>query len=176
MNASIQKYPLTTRLLHWIAALIVIAIIAVGMILEDLPKGTPIRGTMFMLHISFGFVVLGLTVLRLANRLVTVVPPPEPGLPRHMILLSKAKSLVMYLLLLALPVIGWAGVSANGRPVRFFGMELPGLLAENKELGHQLMELHGAWGIILGVIVILHVAAAMYHHHVRRDNTVRRML
>jgi cytochrome b561 len=172
----LQKYSLSTRLLHWLAALIVIAIIAVGMIMDDMPKGSAMRGNMFMMHISFGFVVLGLTVLRLASRLFSAAPPPEPDQSRFDILLSKGIHLILYLLLIALPVMGWAGVSANGRPVRFFGIELPGLLAENKDLGHTIMEIHGFWGITLGVIVLLHIAGAVYHHRVRRNNVLRRML
>jgi superoxide oxidase len=175
-EVSLQKYPASTRLLHWSVAVIAIALIAGGMIMDDLPKGSAARSTVFMLHISFGLLVLALTLTRFVNRLASAAPPPEPGQPRHVILASQVVHLALYGLLFALPLLGWAGVSANGRAVRFFGVELPKLLAENKELGHSIMEVHGFLGITLGVIVLLHIAGAMYHHHVRRDNTMRRML
>jgi cytochrome b561 len=170
-----QKYSPAARLLHWSAALIAIALVIGGMIMEDLPKGAA-RSTVFMLHISFGLLVLALTLARFANRLTVAAPPPEPGQSRVTVLVSQVTHLALYALLFALPLIGWAGVSAKGRPVIFFGVELPKLLAENKDLAHTIMEVHGFLGVTMGALVLLHVGAAMYHHHVQRDNTLRRML
>jgi cytochrome b561 len=84
--------------------------------------------------------------------------------------------LALYALLLALPVLGWAMSSASGTPVHFFGLTLPPILGEDDDLADTLQVWHvnAAWALL--VLATVHVAAALWHHFVRRDRTLRMML
>jgi cytochrome b561 len=102
-------------------------------------------------------------------------PSAEVSLPAH--LAAEAAHLCLYALLFALPLIGWALSSANGKPVSFYGLvTLPPLVGQDEDLADDLAEYHetGAW-ILLGLVGV-HAAAALFHHFVKRDNVLRAML
>jgi cytochrome b561 len=75
-----------------------------------------------------------------------------------------------------MPVLGWLVLSASGKPIPFFGVELPALLAQNKDLASQLKEVHETMGTIGYFLIGLHAVAALFHHYIVRDNTLVRML
>jgi cytochrome b561 len=82
----------------------------------------------------------------------------------------------LYALLIALPVLGWITLSADGKVIPFFGLELPALVGQNKELADQMEDLHTTLGTAGYYLIGLHAAAALFHHYVRHDNTLERML
>ena len=82
----------------------------------------------------------------------------------------------IYAILIALPVLGWLTLSAAGKPVPFFGLTLPPLIAESKDTAEWLKELHHEIGEIFYWIIGLHAAAALVHHYVFKDNALRRIL
>ncbi len=82
----------------------------------------------------------------------------------------------LYGLMLGLPLIGWLVLSLGGKPIPFFGLELPALVTENKGLSKQVKEIHETIGTIGYYLIGLHAFAALFHHYVFRDNTLRRML
>jgi len=73
------------------------------------------------------------------------------------------------------PLAGWAALSAFGKPIPFFGINLPALLAQNKELGRNIIEVHEAVGTFGYFLIGGHAVAALYHHYVVKDNTLLRM-
>ena len=91
-------------------------------------------------------------------------------------LAAKLGHLALYGLMIGLPLLGWALLSAAGKPIPFFGLELPALVAKNKELADTLKELHETIGVLGYYLIGIHVAAALYHHHIRKDDTMTRML
>jgi cytochrome b561 len=78
--------------------------------------------------------------------------------------------------MIVMPLLGWMILSGEGKPVPFFGMQLPALITENKELARQLEEIHELGGNIGYALVGLHAAAALVHHYFNHDNTLIRML
>ena len=78
--------------------------------------------------------------------------------------------------MLVMPILGWLILSAAGKPIPFCGLELPPLIAENKELAKNLKEIHETIGVLGYYLIAIHVLAALYHHHIRKDNTLTRML
>jgi superoxide oxidase len=78
--------------------------------------------------------------------------------------------------MLGMPLVGWLMLSLRGDEVMFFGLQLPPLAAEDKDLGKLLRGWHGDIGRIFYGVLGLHAAAALFHHHVLRDDTLRRML
>ena len=91
-------------------------------------------------------------------------------------LLAKAGHLALYLWMLGLPVLGWLILSAEGKPIPFFGLELPPLIGLDEARAESLEELHKTAGTIGYWLIGLHAAAALFHHHAQRDNTLTRML
>ena len=83
---------------------------------------------------------------------------------------------LLYVFMIGMPVLGWFAVSAKGTPVLFFGLQLPALIGQNKELYDLLKETHETTGTIGYYLIGLHAAAALIHHYVLRDNTLLRIL
>lgn len=84
---------------------------------------------------------------------------------------------LLYLLLIAFPLMGWANASSRGWPVSLFGVvPLPALSSKGSQLGHTLGDMHQLFAWVLIAMVALHVAAALYHHFIIKDDTLRRML
>jgi cytochrome b561 len=75
-----------------------------------------------------------------------------------------------------MPILGWLTLGAQGKPIPFFGLQLPALTAADKDLGHTLEGIHETIGTLGYYLIGLHAAAALFHHYWTRDNTLRRML
>ncbi|EJW13438.1 cytochrome B561 [Rhodovulum sp. PH10] len=173
---ALPGYTLTARTLHWVTAAIVITMIPMGFLLESLPRG-PIQNTAFDLHRSFGILVLLLVVARFVYRQINPPPPLPADVPGWQRSAAHANHYALYALLILQPLVGWVATSAYGAPVAFFWLfELPPAWPQNKELSHTLFELHGLIGLLLGALIVLHVAAALHHHFGRHDATLMRML
>jgi cytochrome b561 len=83
--------------------------------------------------------------------------------------------LALYALMIVLPVLGWVTLSAEGETIPFFGVHLPPLVSENKALAERAQEIHETIATVGNFLIGLHAAAALFHHYVQRDNTLRRM-
>jgi cytochrome b561 len=123
-----------------------------------------------------GMLVFVLVWLRLAARLSGPTPGIQPEPPGWQQLSANLLHLALYLLMIVMPLTGWLLLSASGKPIPFFGLELPALVGENKGLAEQLKEIHETIGTAGYYLIGLHAAAALYHHYVVRDNTLTRML
>lgn len=172
----IDRHRPFTRAVHWFTALCILVMLPVGAVLLDLPPG-PIQDTAFDLHRSTGVLLLALTCVRLAHRLVR----PPPPLPAHLTTLQRRLAhlthAALYLLLLAMPVVGWWATSAYGAPINVFWLfELPPIAAVDRAAAERAFALHGMLGWAIVATVAVHACAALHHHFVRRDGVLRRML
>lgn len=161
--------------LHWLTALVIIGLSIVGLIMTELPN-SPFKMQVYALHKSFGLTVLALTLLRLAWRFLAGTPDDLPG-SRLQQLAAKAVHGLMYFLLLAMPLSGWLFNSAAGFPLRWFNLvQLPkfftGYNPALKELAH---ELHETGFYLLAALLLVHAGAALFHHYVIKDDTLKRM-
>lgn len=174
MNAS--GYSGGTKLFHWLSALLVVTAIILGFAMVSAQPG-PGQNQLFDLHRSFGALILAVTGARLLWRIKNPPPPPEPGMPRWQERLALHTHRLLYLFLIVLPLLGWAGTSAYRAPIVVFGLfELPPILPENRPLSEMLLETHELLALTLCVLLIGHIGAALHHHVIRKDNTLRRML
>lgn len=169
-----DTYPRPLVLLHWLvfaaAALAVAAIEIKGFF----PKGSPERAQMTLWHESFGLVVLLLMTLRLVVRASVKVPPLPPG-PRWMELSAQAMHWLLYLLMLAMPVLGVLALAWSGKPVPFFGASWTLPLTVDMPLGRSLKDIHETGANLVFAAVGLHAAAALWHQFVLKDGLLRRM-
>ncbi|MEQ8815113.1 MAG: cytochrome b [Thalassobaculum sp.] len=164
------------KLLHWLMAALVIVMIVVGLSLPRMGPG-PLTNTLYEVHKSTGMLVLALALVRLALRWRLGAPPLDPGLPAWQRRAAAASHGLLYVLLILVPIAGWAATSACCRPVNFL-WTVPATLpvpADNA-LAKQIFLLHFGMAFALAGLVAVHVAAALHHHLVRRDDTLRRML
>jgi len=176
----VARYTLLAIALHWLLALVILAMFAVGLYMADLPF-SPLRLKLYSWHKWAGVTFLALTVLRLLWR-VTHRPPVLPqaitkAMPGWQTRAYHATHYLLYLLFFAVPLIGWAYSSAAGFPIVWFGqIPLPDLLSKNKELADMIKPLHELSAYALVGLAGLHLAAALKHHWVDRDGLLSRML
>ncbi|MBU6475403.1 MAG: YceI family protein [Alphaproteobacteria bacterium] len=170
------QYGAVTKALHWTIAAIVIFQLIIGSWMGSLPMGV-FKLDVVLLHKSLGITVLFLIVTRLLWHLFSRRPAPLETLTRFERIASRALHDSFYLLLLVMPLSGWALSSAHGAPVHFFGLfTLPDFVAENKASAHFYREVHGYVSDVLIAVICLHVAAALMHHFYTKDNVLKRML
>jgi superoxide oxidase len=162
--------------LHWLTLVILIGVYACINLTDLYPKGSEPREALKTWHFMLGLTVLVLVTLRLLNRLAGRSPVVSPPLALWQQRLASAIHIALYGLMLAMPILGWLLLSAAGKPVPFFGAQLPALLAESKDLAAQLKEVHETIGTIGYFLIGAHALAALFHHYVTRDNTLLRML
>lgn len=162
--------------MHWLMALLIAAVFALIELREIFPKGSVPRETMKSLHFSLGLAVLALVVLRLVVRVSTRTPPIEPRPAAWQTLMAHGAHLALYGLMLAMPILGWLLLSAEGKDVAFFGLSLPPLTVTDKAGAELFEEWHEALGTVFYIVIGLHAVAALAHHYLFRDNTLARML
>lgn len=161
--------------LHWLTLLLIISAYVLGSILEDMTL-SPLKLKLYAWHKWVGMLVLFLLPLRIAFRLADKLDHKAELTPLE-VRVSAIVHGMLYLFLIAVPVFGWMHSSAAGFPVVWFGvLPLPDLLGKDRILAEVLKELHEGSVNLLVILVALHAAAALYHHHVRRDGVLARMV
>ena len=162
--------------LHWLMLLLIAAVYACIELRGNFPKGSDIREGLKTWHFMLGLSILLLVLLRLAVHFIGTVPRIEPDPPKWQSLFAKLIHIALYALMLGMPLLGWLTLSAEGKLVPFFGLQLPSLVGESKSVAGSAKELHETGGTVGYFLIGLHAAAALFHHYVVRDNTLRRML
>lgn len=170
-----QKFNPLMISLHWLMLVLIVAVYSLMEFRGIFPKGSEPRELMkalhFMLGMSVFFLVLVRLVVRLSNKLPAIIPEPKPIEKT----LATLMHIGLYVFMLAMPLLGWLILNANGKPVPFFGMQLPVIIAENKDLAKTLHEVHEI-GASLGYFLIGgHALAALFHHYIKKDNTLLRI-
>ena len=171
-----QSYDPVAKFFHWlVVALLVLQYITKLVLPYALPKTA--EDAINAWHLSVGSTILLVMLLRLAWRLAHPPPPPPADLPPSLRLLARATHIAFYVVLIALPLLGWITANAYGATVRLAGLiPLPALASPNKTLAEEIGGVHGtvAWALL--ALIALHVTGALYHALVRRDGVIRRML
>ena len=171
-----SRYSSVSIAMHWLMLLLIIGVYACIELRELYPKGSDPREALKSWHFTLGLTVFALVWLRLVLRLVSPTPPIEPAPPGWQNLLAKIMHIALYALMIAMPVAGWLILSGEGKPIPFWGLDLPALMGKNKELAHTLEEIHETAGVVGYYLIGLHAAASLYHHYLVKDNTLVRML
>lgn len=170
------RYGILSIGMHWLMLILIIAVYACIELRGNFPRGSDIRVALKTWHYMLGLSVFCLMWLRLLFRVIAPAPVTEPALPSWQALASKLMYATLYLFLVAMPVLGWMILSAENDPIPFFGLQLPALMGLDKPLAKTLEEIHETVGNIGYFLIGIHAAAALYHHYVRRDNTLLMMI
>jgi cytochrome b561 len=169
------RYTRTAQSLHWLMALMIFGLLALGFYMSDLPL-SPDKLQYYAWHKWTGVSVFVLVWLRLAWR-ITHQPPTMPdSMSVPLQWGAHAGHFLLYALMLCIPVSGWLMSSAKGFQTVWFGvLPIPDLIGKDKLLGENLAELHEALSIGLLLLIAGHTAAAFFHHFIHKDHTLQRM-
>jgi cytochrome b561 len=162
--------------LHWLMLLLFIGVYGSIELRELFEKGSDPREMLKSWHFMLGILVFALVWLRIAARVSGPTPAITPEPEKIQQLAAKLLHLALYVLMIAMPISGYLLLSAAGKPIPFFGLELPALIDTNKELAKQIKEVHEFVGSAGYFLIGAHFVAALYHHFIVRDNTMTRML
>jgi cytochrome b561 len=162
------------RFLHWLMAICILAMlfIGVGMVSTIAPKYLPL----ISIHKSLGIAILVLALIRLVVRFAYGAPPLPPDLPAPLKLAADLSHYALYALMIAMPLLGWAMLSAGSYPVELYGgIRLPAILPPSDSLHTLLWGAHYYLAFAFFAVVLLHIAAALFHALVRRDGVFQAM-
>ena len=169
-----KGYDAVTKIFHWLIFLAVASQYAVGEFMPHIGRGTQETGLVWV-HIFLGGIVLLLIVAAIAWRLTHPVPQ-LPELPSWQRVAATATHWTLYLLILVMTLLGWAATNSRGWTVTVFGIPLPFLAGKGDRWAHTAGDVHSFLVHVLLALVILHVAAALYHHFFLRDKVLKRIL
>jgi cytochrome b561 len=173
-----RRYTGTAQALHWLIAPLIFLMVVIAWVMENMPNSAPLRDTLFVLHKSIGLTLLLLVAFRLAWRATHPAPPLPGTLGRVEAGLAHASHALLYLVMLGMPISGYLLTYAGGFPVEFFWLfKVPDLVPRDPGLAAAATWVHlaiGQW--LLYALVLLHVAATVFHVAIRRDGLLARML
>jgi cytochrome b561 len=171
------SYSASAKWMHWLVAAAVIVLLALGPVMKRLVPEGALRDNLYSFHEALGALVLIVMVVRLVRRLAFGVPAPDAAMPPVEQRASLWAQYALYALLFVTTVLGWAGTNAYGDPVSVFGLfDFPTIMGKDQPLSERIIVWHLICGILIGVIVALHIAGALYHWLVKRDRVLQRML
>ncbi|HEV7260559.1 MAG TPA: cytochrome b [Bosea sp. (in: a-proteobacteria)] len=173
-------YGSAARHMHWATAGAVLVMVPLGLAMSyrgntlDIWDG--LTDALYSSHKTLGFLVLWLVAGRLTYRLIKGAPPDEPTLLWWHKAASHLVHWLLYGLLIVVPLLGWIGVSLYPSLTLFGLVDLPALASPNEELAKTVLGVHGKLAIAMALLACGHIAAALYHHFIRKDGVLRRML
>ncbi|KWU48112.1 cytochrome b [Pseudomonas palleroniana] len=170
------RYSTMSIALHWVMVVLLAVVYACIEFRDVFPKGSGGRALIVEMHFMFGLTIFVLVWLRLFARALGVAPKIVPTPPPWQAALATLMHVALYVFMIGTPILGWLIVSAQGHSVMFYGIELPPLIGENKDLAKQIKEWHELSGTVGYWLIGLHALAGIYHHYIVRDNTALRMM
>lgn len=171
-----NRYGSLSIALHWLMLILIAGVYACIELKGNFPKGSEPRELLKQWHFMLGLSVFALVWLRLLARLIAPTPRIVPAIPLWQALPAKLVHLALYVLMIGAPLAGWLILSAADKPIPFYGLQLPALIGPNPDLAGQIKEAHELVGTLGYWLIGLHAAAGLFHHFIRRDNTLTRML
>jgi cytochrome b561 len=174
MTGAHQRFTTLQRLLHWLMAVCIVSMlfIGVGMVSTIMPKYL----TLVSIHKPLGIAILVLALIRLAVRFRYGAPALPADLPEPMKLAAELSHYALYALMIGMPLIGWAMMSTAAYPIVLYpGWNLPPILPQSDSLHALLWHAHFYLAFVFFALILLHVAAALFHALVRRDGVFEAM-
>jgi cytochrome b561 len=170
-----NSYSLISRLFHWFIGISIISLLIAGYYMTDLPPSDQ-KYQIYGIHKAFGFIVLILTIARIFWRILNIAPKTIQGTPHWQEVASKVNFKLLYSLSLIMPLSGIFMSLYGGFPISVFGIFTIEAFEKNQRLASLAREFHGAFAIVLICSLSLHVVGALYHHFIKKDRTLKRMI
>jgi cytochrome b561 len=174
MKSAQQRFNAPQRLLHWLMAICILAMLFIGVGMVS--TVTPRYLTLVQIHKPLGIAILLLALIRIALRLRYGAPSLPANMPEPMKLAAHLSHFIFYALMIVMPLLGWGMLSAASYPVVLVGaVQLPSILPLNDTLHTVLWDAHHYLAFVFFALILLHVAAALLHALVRRDGVFETM-
>ncbi|KAF3997477.1 cytochrome b [Glaciimonas immobilis] len=171
-----NAYSAPAKIFHWLIVLLLIVQYTIGWLMPDVGRDTQPIG-LISWHLSIGSLIVLVVVARLLWRWTHPAPAALKTTSLFLQQIAHFTHVILYALLIAFPLMGWANASSRGWPVSLFGVvPLPPLSPKGSSVGHLLGDAHQLTVWILLALVGLHIVAALYHHLIVKDDTLKRML
>jgi cytochrome b561 len=168
-----DRFTPAQRALHWIMSICILAMLFVGVAMVSTVE--PVYLQLVSIHKPLGVTILVLALVRLVLRLRRGAPPLPTDMPPAMKLAAYLSHIIFYALMIALPLIGWGMLSAADYPVVVLGMRLPGIVPVDASLHSTLWKAHQFLALLFFALIMLHLAAGLFHALVRRDGVFEAM-
>lgn len=179
-DPAVEVYSPVARTLHWVTVAFVALMIPVGLVMayrgNTLNIWDETTNNLYSTHKLVGFTLLWIVLVRIAYRLWHGAPPPEPTLEPWQRIGSGIVHTLLYIVILAMPILGWLGISYYPALDIFGLFSLPALVAPDQEAAARILTIHVTLAFVLMALIAGHAGMALYHHFVRKDNVLRRML
>jgi len=173
MSAPIH-FALPARVLHWLMAVLILAMLFIGV--GMISTASPTYPLLLSWHRPLGIAIVVLALVRLIVRLTHRAPPLPADLPMIQVLAAKGSHYLLYAAMIAMPLLGWAMLSAAGSPVQMWpGFVLPPILPHSALIFGWLRWAHGVIGYLFFALILAHLGAALFHGLVRRDGVLGSM-
>jgi cytochrome b561 len=176
LKNTFENYGGVAKFFHWLIALLIIGLLILGFAVTFM-EHQPLQGPLINVHKLFGLLVLTLAALRLLWLIYNPRPPLFSGMVRWEYISAHLVHGILYFFMFAMPITGWVMSTAAGRIPHLLNLKFPLIgIPTNKELSHQFFTIHkyAAWVLIF--FIVIHVAAALKHHFIMKDNVLKRML
>jgi len=174
LSNSDDEYGIVAKFFHWSIAVLILGLLPVGLYMGGM-ENSPLKFEIYALHKSFGLLVFFLGLARVIWRFV--MPPPD-HLETHAdweITLASAAHFWLYVCIIGMPLTGWLMSSAGEFPVPFFGIQMPWLIGKDEARAELFGQAHEILSYTLMFVLFLHMAGALKHHVIDKDDTLRRM-
>ena len=171
--SSRASFPLLSRVLHWLMAVMILCMVFVGIVMAS--SVGPHYHQLVTFHRPMGIAILMLALIRLAHRFRSSVPELPSDFPPLFKRVARVSHSLLYGLMIALPLVGWGMLSAGGFPIPLWGQSvlLPPILPHNAMLWSWLRSVHSLLAFALFGLVLAHIAAALFHGLIRQDGVLR---
>jgi cytochrome b561 len=174
MSVHQTQFPAFSRLLHWLMAVMVLAMLFLGV---GMASSVSERYRLLVaIHRPLGLAILVLVAVRLVNRLLNPPPPLPDTLPPLERFAAKTSYVLLYALMFIMPLVGWGMLSAAPYPIVIYGsLQLPPILPHDPMLYAWLRRLHTDFAFLLFAVFLTHLGAALLHGLIRRDGVLESM-
>lgn len=173
MSPTYTRFTAMQRTLHWLMAICIVAMLFIGVGMVSTVR--PDYLSLVSIHKPLGVLILVLALIRLVVRLRRGAPPLPEAMPPVMKLAAHLSHLAFYLLMIALPLLGWSMLSAADYPVLILGIQLPSIAPHSNELHTLLWNAHRFLALCFFALIVVHLAAALLHALIRRDGVFESM-
>lgn len=176
----VEVYSPAARMFHWITVALIALQVPIGFYMvyrgATLNIWDGLTNNLYSSHKLIGFIILWLMLARLYYRLSRGAPADEPTIEPWQKVVSHITHWAIYVLLILVPIGGWIGVSAYPATSIFELFSLPSIWSEDKKFAEMILAYHSQAAIVLCLLIAMHVGAALFHHLIRKDNVLRRMI
>lgn len=171
-----HRYSRLSILMHWLMLVLLIAVYACIELRGFYPKGSDARELLKTWHFMLGLSVFSLLWLRIVLRWLSPVLPIEPALSLHQQNIARLMQVLLYVFMALTPLLGWLLLSAAGKTIPFWGIDLPHLIPADKSLVSQIKDSHEVLATVGYFLIAGHALMGLFHHFIVGDNSLARIL